>query len=182
MDLACESGLTRIFLLANAIRDYDFMIDKVKQCIENNMDDPFQISTQHTLEAFLMEEAGMFPHRTPPGFPPRPDPAGDGEAYERRENILPGVSRSEYRQKADLTRLLERLGMGMAGGVALIVPMLVMVLREDLLTQLLTTTVATMLFAGGLAIFGKNLKGETVLASVAAYAAVLVVFIGTGME
>jgi hypothetical protein len=148
------------------------MTEKLRQCDEHGEQDPFQISTIRTLEALLMQDAGLIPEGQPPS------PAEDRAAYDRRQNILPGVSRSEHQQKSDLFRFLERLGMGLGGGIALIVPMLVMVLRDDVLTQLLTTTVATMLFAGALAIFGRNLKGETVLASVAAYAAVLVVFIG----
>ncbi|KAK3303894.1 heterokaryon incompatibility protein-domain-containing protein [Chaetomium strumarium] len=140
----------------NAIRDYDFMTEKLKQSVEHGEQDPFQISTTRTLEALLMDDAGLIPKAQPPS------PPEDRAAYERRQNILPGVSRSEHQQASDLVRFLERLGMGLGGGVALIVPMLVMVLRDDVLTQLLTTTVATMLFA----------------ASVAAYAAVLVVFIG----
>lgn len=68
--------------------------------------------------------------------------------------------------------------MGLLGGLALISPMLLMVLHQDLLTTLLTVSVSTILFAGALAFFTR-LQGETMLASVAAYAAFLVVFVGT---
>lgn len=79
----------------------------------------------------------------------------------------------------DVAQLWERLWMGILGGLALIGPMLLMVLHKDLLTTLVTTSVATLLFAVALALLGTRLRGETVLASVAAYAAVLVVFVGT---
>jgi hypothetical protein len=75
--------------------------------------------------------------------------------------------------------VLERLVMVLAGGAALIVPTVIMVPHKDLLTTLVVTSVATVMFAGALALFGTKLKGETVLASVAAYAAVLVVFMRT---
>jgi hypothetical protein len=69
--------------------------------------------------------------------------------------------------------------MGVCGGLALIAPMLLMVLHKDQITTLATASVATMLFALGLAFLGENLKGQEVLACVAAHAAVLVVFVGT---
>lgn len=57
--------------------------------------------------------------------------------------------------------------------------MLVMVLHKDQVTTLATASVATMYFAVGLAYLGTNLKGQEVLACVAMYAAVLVMFVGT---
>lgn len=55
----------------------------------------------------------------------------------------------------------------------------VMVLHKDQVTTLATASVATMMFALGLAYLGMSLKGQEVLACVPAYAAVLVVFVGT---
>jgi len=75
----------------------------------------------------------------------------------------------------------ERLWMGAFGGVALIGPMLLMVLHRGLNTSIITASVATALFALLLAIGAKNLHGKDVLAATAAYAAVLVVFVGTSM-
>lgn len=54
-----------------------------------------------------------------------------------------------------------------------------MVLYNDTPTILATASAATILFALGLAWFGEDLDGKDVLASVAAYAAVMVVFMGT---
>jgi hypothetical protein len=75
----------------------------------------------------------------------------------------------------------ERLWMGGFGGIALIGPMLLMVLHRDLNTSITTASVATVLFALLLAVAGRNLGGNDVLAATAAYAAVLVVFVGTSM-
>ncbi|KAL2066389.1 hypothetical protein VTL71DRAFT_2460 [Oculimacula yallundae] len=67
----------------------------------------------------------------------------------------------------------DRLWMGAFGGIALIGPMLLMSLHRDLSTSLITCSVATALFTIVLAISGKNLKGQEVLAATAAYAAAL---------
>jgi hypothetical protein len=75
----------------------------------------------------------------------------------------------------------ERLWMGAFGGIALIGPMHLMVLHRDLHTSIITASVATTLFAIFLAVTARNLAGKDVLAAVAAYAAVLVVFVGTSM-
>ena len=69
--------------------------------------------------------------------------------------------------------------MGVCGGLALITPMLLIVLHKDEVTTLATASVVNMLFALGLAFLGRKLKGQEVLACVAAYAAVLVVFVRT---
>jgi len=75
----------------------------------------------------------------------------------------------------------ERIWMGAFGGTAVIAPMLLMSLHRDLNTSLITSSVATALFALVLALAARNLKGQEVLGVTAAYAAVLVVFVGTSM-
>lgn len=74
---------------------------------------------------------------------------------------------------------LERLLLGGFGGLMLIGPMLLMVLKYSRNTTLITTSVATVLFTLVLATFARGMEGKDVLAAVAAYAAVLVVFVGT---
>jgi hypothetical protein len=75
----------------------------------------------------------------------------------------------------------ERLWMGSFGGLALIVPMLVMVLHRSLRGSLIVSSVGTVLFAFALALAARSLRGMDVLAATAAYAAVLVVFVGTSL-
>jgi hypothetical protein len=75
----------------------------------------------------------------------------------------------------------ERIWMGALGGVAVIGPMLLMSLHRTLTTSLVTSSVATVLFTIVLALGARNLKGQEILGAVAAYAAVLVVFIGTSI-
>ena len=69
--------------------------------------------------------------------------------------------------------------MALFGGVALIAPIPIMVLRPTRNVSLVTTSVATILFALILAFGAQDSSGKDVLAATAAYAAVLVVFVGT---
>jgi Family of unknown function (DUF6594) len=75
----------------------------------------------------------------------------------------------------------ERLWMGSFGGLALIVPMLIMVLHRSLHGSLIVSSIGTVLFAFALALAARTLRGMDVLAATAAYAAVLVVFVGTSL-
>jgi hypothetical protein len=63
----------------------------------------------------------------------------------------------------------------------LIGPMLLMVLNYNRNTTLIITSVATVVFTLMLAVFARGMAGKDVLAAVAAYAAVLVVFVGTSI-
>lgn len=69
--------------------------------------------------------------------------------------------------------------MAIFGGAALIGPMLIMTLHPSRNTSLITVSVATFLFALVLAIIANDSSGKDVLGATAAYAAVLVVFVGT---
>lgn len=75
-----------------------------------------------------------------------------------------------------ISAVLSRTGVPRAfGGIALIVPMLLMTLRNDLRTSLITASVVTAIFAVILALSGRDLGWKDVLAATAADAAVLVV-------
>jgi cell division protein FtsW (lipid II flippase) len=73
--------------------------------------------------------------------------------------------------------LLGRFIMALFGGVALVGPMLLMVLHNDLATTLSTASIAVFLFAAVVA-FGSAAPPEVLVGAVAAYAAVMVVFVG----
>lgn len=98
--------------------------------------------------------------------------------------MLPGKSRWEMRRSHEVRLFFERFTLGVFGGLAIIAPMLIMALSTSLLVSLVVASVATMLFAVLLALpmLGGELDGKTVLASVAAYAAILVVFVGTSLS
>ena len=89
---------------------------------------------------------------------------------------LDPLGRQKRSQKAALT---QRIVMAMFGGVALITPMLIMTLHSSRNVSLVTTSLATFIFALILAFGATESAGKDVLAATAAYAAVLVVFVGT---
>lgn len=76
----------------------------------------------------------------------------------------------------------ERLAMAIFGGGALIGPTLIMTLHSGLTTSLVTVCLATLFFALTLAKYSKSITGKDILAATAAYAAVLVVFVGTSLS
>ena len=82
-------------------------------------------------------------------------------------------------KRSKRTALTERIFMAIFGGVALIAPMLIMTLHPSRNVSLITTSLATFIFALILALGATNSAGKDVLAATAAYAAVLVVFVGT---
>lgn len=80
------------------------------------------------------------------------------------------------RQRFD--RFVRRLLTALLGGLALIGPMLIMRLHPTLLTQLLTASLFILAFGCVLAWFLENTDETYIASASAAYAAVLVVFVG----
>jgi len=86
--------------------------------------------------------------------------------------------RSRTNKDQRLQAFLWRFAAAMFGALTLIGPMLLMVLHKDRTTDLSTTSVAVVIVASVLA-WGTEASPETVVSVVAAYTAVLVVFVGT---
>ncbi|KAB8221497.1 hypothetical protein BDV33DRAFT_202494 [Aspergillus novoparasiticus] len=149
-----------------AIQDYDYMTEKLIESTGAGEEDPFLVTTNDILGFCLMNDNNLIPRRHQLKLP-------DHERHRNHRVVLPGRSRNAHDQKVQWSQLLERLLMGVCGGVALIAPMLIMVLHQDQATAPTTTSVATILLAVGLAFLGKNLRGQEVLAAVTGYAAVL---------
>jgi hypothetical protein len=80
------------------------------------------------------------------------------------------------KSRSKLQAFWTRFYMAMFGGIALIGPLILMVMKTDLVTALVTVSLSVFL---ALAIFFTDVNPEAVLASVAGCAAVLVVFVGT---
>ena len=89
-----------------------------------------------------------------------------------------GKRRVKWMTKKDT--FFARLPLALAGGFALIAPMLIMTLHKSKLTSLLTTTVFVLAVAVALSWFMKDASPKDIIGATAAYAAVLVVFVGTG--
>ena len=76
---------------------------------------------------------------------------------------------------------IKRLYMGLFGGLSLIGPMLIMVLHSTKLTALLTTSLFIVFVAIALAYFMTDASAKDIMTGTAAYAAVLVVFVGVSI-
>jgi hypothetical protein len=87
-------------------------------------------------------------------------------------------------RKASWNRQRERFLMNtrfaLFGGLTLIIPMLIMTLHQTLLTTLLTTALFVFAIAALLARYMDSAEPKDIVGATAAYAAVLVVFVGTG--
>jgi hypothetical protein len=84
------------------------------------------------------------------------------------------------KREEENNKFISRLSMALFGGAALIAPMLIMTLHPTRLTSLLTTSVFVLAVGVALAWWMKDAASKDIMGSTAAYAAVLVVFVGTG--
>lgn len=111
------------------------------------------------------------------------------------------VDESTARRQSDTAQVLNHFAMAFVGGLSLIVPVLIMALHRSRVTSLVVTSVAVTLFAIVLAIWplvsryfpwrkdtadlagaDEILENKDVLTATAAYAAVLVVFVGASLS
>jgi hypothetical protein len=90
-----------------------------------------------------------------------------------------GIRRAEEREE-EKNKFISRLSMALFGGATLIAPMLIMTLHPTQLTSLLTTSVFVFAVGAALAWWMKDAASKDIMGATAAYAAVLVVFVGTG--
>ena len=130
--------------------------------------DPFKLVTSKALDDKIIEEAGI------------PLPVGRDHLQKPYDFIspqLPGDSRAHIIRQREVEAIVKRFGVALVGGMALLIPMLIMVLHKDLLTTLLTVSVAVIIFSVLVAIYSHQTTSE-ILTLTAAYAAVLVVFVG----
>jgi hypothetical protein len=154
------------------MHDYDYM----NECIQRRKD-PFIVTTKWKMDAWVLKnalfdvleelnmqelnEAKDFPYTAP---------------LEKEYEPIGGTRMSTF-EKARLEQFVVRLGMATLGGSFLIGPMWLMVLHNTLYTALISTTVCVLIFGVIMAWVQKSLMD--VLSITAAYAAVLVVFVGT---
>lgn len=89
------------------------------------------------------------------------------------------VSKTEMARKQ---AFFSRFAMTLFGGIALIVPTVIMAKVEGINISLITTSVSVLLFGLALAFGATDSTGKDVLAATAAYTAVLVVFVGTSLS
>ncbi len=143
------------------MRDWDLMVDHAFKAGNNLSKDPFLLSSERKISYDMMRNAGL-----------TGSPFEDDYEHEKEGRLPLGQRRS-----VTLKALVGRFIVALLGGVALIGPMLIMVLHNDQTTKLATTSVAVFLFAALMAIYS-TAPPEILVSVVAAYAAVLVVFVG----
>lgn len=88
------------------------------------------------------------------------------------------MSKTEAASKHAFT---SRLIMALFGGIALIIPTVIMAKNEGINISLIVTSVFVFIFALILAFGATDSTGKDVLGMTAAYTAVLVVFVGTSI-
>lgn len=162
------------FNTGEALRNLEYMQEYAARFSKDDEQDPFYLKSSKMLERQAMEDAGLIrDFMDPKGRLPRTrdDP---------QDPILPGTARSVANEAAKAEELVIRFLMATVGGLALIVPVLVMSFFPGRNVSLVTTSVAMLLFAAGITLMTK-LAPDQVLGATAAYAAVLVVFVGTSL-
>ena len=167
MDMRCRWLMSSDERPATAIRDWELIVKNSGQ-----KDDPFILRGSRALNVRLMNEAGLT----------RENHARLELCKDYANPQLPFDSRGNIKSRSKLKAFWARFYMAMFGGIALIGPMILMVLKTSLVTALVTVSLSVFLFGLALAIFFTDVGPETVLASVAGYAAVLVVFVGTSTQ
>ncbi len=88
-------------------------------------------------------------------------------------------------RKAEIARqhaYVSPFAMALFGGIALILPTVIMSKVEGINASLITTSIAVLLFGLALAFGATDSSGKDVLTATAAYTAVLVVFVGASLD
>jgi Family of unknown function (DUF6594) len=148
-------------ILGEAWQDWEMM----KECAKQGYDkDPFLIMSTKPLEGQLLQDAGLLP-REMRDYKVLFDPE------------LPGGWRNHMNKVRRAQETLQRFWMALAGGAALVAPMILMVLHKDLVTTLVTVSVSVFIFAVLIAPLSSQ-EPFNIVGATAAYAAVLVVFVG----
>ena len=152
----------------SALRDLRYMLEAPSQndAVSKFLIDRLYISNYD--DPAIMIDAGF---TSPEEYSPElnvPDYTGYGGYSHRQESAM-------QRTKG----FVSRLRISLFGGCSLIAPMLIMRLHPTLVTQLVTTSVFILVVSIILAFYMRDAQKRDILAATAAYAAVLVVFVGT---
>jgi hypothetical protein len=161
-------------IIAQRVRDWELML---KYANNTSLNDPFCISNIEGMIQNAMSDAGLITHEI----------KGKTEGYTWAGNakIGPFQQRNKISSKITQKALGNRLLMAIIGGIALILPMILMVKLPTTLrgtnADLIITSVSAVSIAFLVALFSE-VQPEGVIAIVAAHAAVLVVFVGTSID
>lgn len=164
-----------------ATRDNDY----IRTCIHRGIDDPFLVGTEKHVDAAILNAALL----DIPEAELRKEglwATADGEDKRRKFNFVPpvekepraiGGTRMATTRKQKTQLFLQRVLFSIVGGIFLVGPMWLMAVLNAKYVSLISTSV--FVFLAGLLAAWKLDDPKTVLSTTAAYAAVLVVFVGT---
>ncbi|KFA80950.1 hypothetical protein S40288_11760 [Stachybotrys chartarum IBT 40288] len=157
-----------ILPLVKALQDYDYM----KKCSQSSERDCFLVTGERKVDDYVLRSVFKdLQHKDLRTHIPVDGPWG--------ESIQPvGGTRNEMIATTWMEEFRRRIVMAAVGGLFLIGPMWLMVLHNTLYTSLVSTTAFVTVFGLLLALYVDSPKD--VLSGTAAYAAVLVVFVGLG--
>lgn len=174
--IAATWQTTILTSLVAAVKDYDF----VKSCVDRGiLDDPFVVVTERVIDgavlrSLLNNEISAEQRKA------------DGLETITKETFAPplekesqpiGGTRLARTEKQKTEDFISRVVFSLVGGVFLVAPMWLMVLHNTKYTALISTSV--FVIAAGVVAAWKLEQPIAVLSTTAAYAAVLVVFVGT---
>ncbi|OBT70322.1 hypothetical protein VE03_00191 [Pseudogymnoascus sp. 23342-1-I1] len=154
----------------NALRDFDYMQQKDSDMVES---DPFHLTFSRWCDWAIMKpnvetiyKSTTNPLMSIPRDHEDPGLISDGRGWIR-----------ETQRNASFQK---RFWFGIAGGLALIAPMLLILLHHDKVTALATASVATVMFAVTMAFYHEaDASPLALVGATAAYSAVLIVLVGT---
>lgn len=150
-------------MIGIAIRDREFMRESALRDWDKN---PFHLKSQRETERDLLEDLkakGIHPNQM---------------VSVEEARVLPHLPGGPWDSPSALRTRRERYVLAILGGLILTVPMILMVLARRTPVSLITVSVCTMLFAVATAYFSPTKLPLELLSATAAYAAVLVVFVG----
>ncbi|KAK3291386.1 uncharacterized protein B0H64DRAFT_331010 [Chaetomium fimeti] len=151
-----------------ALQDYDYMQNRAR-----SNRDPFLVTGEYYTDNYILGQylsAGLQAQELETA-----GSVGDWETDDSRQTVC--GTRGDNLSRTWFVNFRRRVAIAAVGGLFLVGPMWLMVLYNKLYAQLISTTVFVTAFGIVMAIFLN--KDDAVLASTAAYAAVLVVFVGT---
>jgi VIT1/CCC1 family predicted Fe2+/Mn2+ transporter len=136
-------------------------------------EDPFLMKSSRALERSILETTKLIPdHVLPAGPLPLPTDHANPQ--------LRDLGRNEANKAASRNSRILRFTMAGIGALLLLVPMLIMANIPGKNASLITTCIALMIFSVLIPLL-TELGPNEILATTAAYAAVLVVFVGTSL-
>ncbi|KAL2839821.1 hypothetical protein BJY01DRAFT_250303 [Aspergillus pseudoustus] len=156
---------------AQAVRAWDLMVQHAENAGHQRSQDPFIITSKWPRISRVMAAAGILK-----------TPDADNKTINQEVKVpnydsIPFSRRSRTRKDHHTSAFLKRFIAALLGGVAVVGPMFIMVLHNDRTTTLSTASAAVVLFALMVASYS-SAPPEVLWSVVAAYAAVMVVFVG----